>query len=265
MSKLKILCAASALALTAGMASAATVEVTGITSQWISWTGGGSTVSTSPPGADPATLRWGTQMNDQKRQSGYDFDAVDATAAAPVTAEENVEFKLGDFTHLNWTINTATGIKSATLEVTFDLLLAGGVTDTLTSKFLFEHWETPNDDKPCADGGQKGQGVNKNGCADRVIVSTLPLGDDGIIELENENGDTFKYTFDILGFKQNGQTVNTFWTKESADNKASLYARFTYAENINTGPSPVPVPAAGFLLLGGLAALGAAVRRRKAA
>lgn len=262
MTKLKAfstLCAASALALTAGMASAMTVEVVGISSQWVSWTGGSGVVS-SGANTDPATLRWG-QPSGTANKSGYDFKA----AATPFDAPQDVEFKLGDFTHLNWPIDSGTGITSATLQVTFNILLGNSEQKTLTSSFLFDHWETPNGSNPCANGGANNEGINANGCADRVKVSTLPLGDDGIIELEDENGSTFKYAFDILGFKQNGQTVDTFWTKEKADNSASLYARFTYAENINTGPSPIPVPAAGFLLMGGLGVLGALSRRRKAA
>ena len=256
MSKLKILCAASALALTAGMASAATVQVTGITSQWVSWTGG-SSVTASPVGADPAELRWGTPSG-QSKKSGYDFKA----AETPFVAPEDVEFGLGDFTHLNFPINSGTGITSATLKVTFAFLL-DGEEKTLDSLFKFDHWETPNNDKTCANGHPNNQDVNINGCADRVKVSTLAGGE--TIFIDDGDGNWREYAFDILGFKQNGQTVNTFWTTENQSNKASLYARFTYAENINTGPSPVPVPAAGFLLLGGLAALGAAARRRKAA
>lgn len=273
MSRLKLLStlgAASVLALAAGMANAApvTVDVVSITSQWTAWTGGSSVKAdpkkTEDPTSGTSTLRWGTPSGTTNK-SGYDFEA----SVTPFDATEDEKFLLGEFSHLNWPISSGTGITSATLQVTFQFLLDGETeARTLSSSFLFKHWETPNNSSPCANGGTNNMAgtVNANGCADRVMVSTLGTGLE-TIWIDDGNGDWREYAFEILGFEQGDQMVDTFWTKEKADNSGYLYAQFTYAENINTdpGPSPVPLPAAGFLMLGGLAALGAASRRRKAA
>lgn len=256
---LSTLCAASALALTVGAADAATVTITGITGTWVD-TDPNQTWQNSISGTGTSQIRWGTPSSGSDK-SGYNFNK----AATSFTAAQDDEFKLGQFEHLNYPI-TGTSITAATLQVVFSFMLEGETTARqLTSKFLFAHNETTNNENPCANGASNYSDVNANGCADQVTVSTLVDGSE-TIELVDEDGSTREYAFDILGFKQGGMTINEFWTVEKQKNSADLYARFTYAENINVPPvAPVPLPAAGFLLLGGLGAMGAVARRRKSA
>lgn len=240
-------------------ASAAVVDITDIAGTWTNATG------TSVSNLNTSSIRWGTSTGSGK--SGYDFNA----AATPIVdVAENVLFTLGEFVHVNQPI-TGGSITSATLKVVTKIVVAA-VEQTLTSTFVFNHWETTNSAKPCADGGTNGVGVNKNGCADRV-TAVLNLGStDSFFVGEDE------YVFTIEQFKVGTDTFSEFWTKEEANNKAVLQGRFLLKEcavepptsdrckppvDPEDPPSAVPVPAAGWLLLVGLGSLGALARRRR--
>lgn len=242
------LAGASALALAAGAASAATISVTNITSEWTNVIGG-TAVTTTAAGVNPAELRWGIPTSKNPGQkSGYDFLG---NAPPPFTVGTGSDFELGLFTHLNWEQGTGTSITGADLKLTFDFDLDGEAR-SLTSTFRFAHTETPNGSDPCANGGAHGVGLNEDGCADLVKISTVS-GESGTIEVDGVN-----YMFKIAGFEDDsGNPVSEFWTAEQKDNHATLIARLDVA--------PIPLPAAGWLLLGGLGALGVARRRRKAA
>ena len=120
------------------------------------------------------------------------------------------------------------------------------------STFNFAHWETPNGAATCANGAPNSSGVNWNGCADSVTV-----------RLVSDESETFKmggatYMFDTIGFEFNNMILGTFWTEENQDNSAHLYASYSVV------PSPVPLPAAGWMLIAGLGGLVAMKRRKKA-
>lgn len=271
------------LALGAGSATAASLTLTDIGAAWTAWSGG-SAVAAGASGTT-AQLRWGIPR--QGNKSGYDF----TPSATPLNPVQNTDFDLGRFTHFNYPIATRTGIDEATLEVSFSFYLGDDSRNiiTRTSRFVFDHWETRNQARRCADGGENGAGVNVNGCADRVRAVNNPSRSE-TFEVE-EGGATTRYSFSVTGF----DIGQDFWTTERAVNTAVLRGRY-FAETLarptvppgpapnpapkpNPGPNPgpgvgplpepmpapIPLPAAGWMLLAGLGALTAAGRRRKTA
>ncbi|WP_347139392.1 THxN family PEP-CTERM protein [Paracoccus sp. SSK6] len=243
------LCTVSALSLSAVTADAASLTITNISGVWDSWTGG--TAVTTGNSGSTAQLRWGIPTDGGK--SGYDFTPT----TTPTTEAAHTPFTLGTFTHLNYPIQAGSAITSATLTVVFDFFL-GSDSSTVyqrSSTFVFDHWETGNSDRPCANGGTVGVGVNVNGCADRVVASTNPALTETFTVVEGDTTST--YVFAVDGFDIGDQ----FWTKENQSNTASLKAQFTYESVIQ--PAPVPLPAAAWMLVAGLGALGVAGRRRR--
>lgn len=247
---LAVLGTASAIAIAAVSAHAATLTVTEISGAWTNPVGG---ANVSINNGATSKLRWGIPA--ESSQSGYDFTG----APTPLTSNQDVDFGLGTFTHHNFPINSGSAISAASLDVTFKFYL-GDDTSTIytrTSQFVFDHWETPNADSPCADGGSIGNGVNVNGCADRVKAVTNPNSTE---TFEIVDGDvTRKYVFAVSGFN----IGDSFWTTENKSNTATLQGRFTYEENIQ--PAPVPLPAAAWLLMAGMGGLAVAGRRRRRA
>lgn len=250
---LSVLCTASALTVAAVSAQAATVTLTSVSGVWSARTGG-----VNVNGLGTSSLSWGTGNN----QSGYDFDAV---TGLPEVYEQDVLFDLGTFSHRNFPISAGTSITSATLDVAFSFYLDSdpGNLITRSSTFVFAHNETPNAANPCANGEPNNSDLNVNGCADSVKASTNPSGTE-TFQIADEDGNIRTYVFDVTGFVVGGNPLEEFWTVENYSNSAVLQARFTYAENI-LPPAPIPLPAAAWLLMGGVGALGVASRRRRSA
>jgi len=251
----------AALAFASAAASAATVQINFIHGFWenaVPPPPDTTIVNSSPT----STISWGVPAAPNTQQSAYQFTAppgLTVSINVPVPGDSgNVQF--GTFAHLNFPIFTPF-LQSVNLHVTADIVVDGvdeGVKDFFAS---FQHDETPNGGSPGGPftgtcpfpvaGSPNGIGINDNGCADRVLVTTITGGDTFTV-----NGVT--YTLSFSGFSQdNGATVsNTFFTEENNTNIAGLFAKVV-ATQIPTAPEP------GSLALVGLAALGVAGALRR--
>lgn len=193
-------------------------------------------------GVGTSDIRWGKSSKKHGKQSGYDFDA-----AGDLTVDHETSFVLGTFTHLNFPIRQPV-LTSVDLSFSF---MVDGLADAITTVFSFDHWETPNQATECANGGKPGAGVNNGyGCADRVMA-TVNNAQAKMFEIAGVT-----YALDITGFQYDDEFFTEFWTRENQTNSAQLLGSFRVV------PSEVPLPATGLLLLGGLAGL-AMARRRK--
>ena len=227
-------------------AMAASVSIDTINAAWQNPTPAGVAIDNS---GDTVSARWGNGNN----PSGYDF-----TPRSPLgfTLAENTPTVLGTFTHLNFPI-TGTTLESIQLNFSFggsvledgegNTFPQGILTASFGAIFDFIHEETTNT-APC--GLLQQSGVP---CDDIVTVSAQGGADEDILV------DNTIFTFTLLGFSNdNGATFSeTFVTTENGANSSDLY--FDYKVSV------IPLPAAGWLLLAGLGALGVAGRRRKSA
>lgn len=247
-SKLTFAAVAATAVGIAGGASANTLSFANINATWINPVvvsiGVQSNTTTGPQaGGALASIRWGQDAGNGF--SGYDFQVNgDPVPALPGIAVET-PFDLGTFTHINQPIGAGTSITSVDLAITGDILINGMVEQSNAQfDFRFGHEETPNFPGVgnCAAGGLQP-------CADRVTVSLL------------NSTDTFQvgdeiFTLSILGFIQGLNTVTQFISPENGSNDAIVRAEFT------SEIAPIPLPAAGWLMVAGLGGL-AAMRRRK--
>lgn len=227
------LSAIAAVLCIAAPVSAASITINGVDGVW----------STSQPvvnGIGSTELRWGTPA--VRRQSGYSFVA----SQTPFEVEDQTQFTLGTFTHLNFPIRGVL-LEAADLAVEFTI---AGVSGVISTTFSFDHFETFNEAAACPNGIGNGVGLNVNGCADNVSA-TVNEAKSEVFEL-----DGVTYQLDISGFQYNGGLFESFWTQEDRANSAELVAIFNVVESV----SEIPLPASGLLLLGGFGAL---VLRRK--
>jgi len=256
MKKLRILAASAAVALAASAGHAASIQPVTLGGASGSWnnTTSGNVVGFEGEGTD--SLKWGKPSTSLTRnnppKSGYRF----AGAAGGGSVAPGTSFDIGTFTHDNNRILMITSqpytISSTELTVKTNIGI-GAANYVFTKVFSFLHDETRNNASTCAHGGAPGTGANGGyGCNDRVTAVVNAASTDELVV------DGVKYTFEFEGFRYNGGVVDFFDTVEDASNSATLVGRFN-AEAL----TPVPLPAAGWLLLAGVGGLAALKRRRK--
>ena len=259
MKSLKIMVATAALGLVAGASTAATVQDVELkaSGEWTDTTAG-DVYGLNGEGTNE--MRWGlpstlSGVTNRDAQSGYGFEG----ALAGTIVEPGVEFAVGTFTHYNNRIMAGTDPYAPTIsgaELRVDTSIMIGATSYLFTKvFDFLHDETKNSGESgggCLYGGTPGDAANGGyGCNDRV---TAVVNEDASSALVV---DGVKYTFEFSGFRYNGGLFSFFDTVEEQTNIATLVGRFK-AETL----APVPLPAAGWLLLAGVGGLAAVKRRR---
>ncbi len=225
---------AAVLALATSAAHAAQVTVESVTGYWDVVTEVG-TPNTSGEGT--SKILWGESFPGYNDRSGFAFDSLNETQSFNV----NTAFDVGVFTHLNRVIYQGAHVDVARLNLTIKASFDGMV-KTFTTAYDFSLWETPNLSDPCANGGANGGGgVNVNGCADRVQL----LKNDSLNSTFEHDGKT--YSFSLLGFDSGDE----FWTIEDRNNSTYLKAIFNVTDD-REDPPIVPLPAAGWLLIGAL-------------
>lgn len=230
-------------------ASAVSVDFDLLEARWQNVSGGSNIVYDPASGTygDPASVNWGVAAEDDV--SGYTFDARNT----PFTETNPGDlFGLGLFTHDNFPIIAGGGIDSADLQLIMDITIIDDdlnefVFTNVVFDYRFNHDETDNGAQPCPYGGDNGQGVNINGCADSVTVllldssQTIPYGDD-------------EFVLEISGFATSledaiaGVYVDNFVTTENQANNAILVAAFRAVEN--NVPVPAPIALLGLGLIG---------------
>lgn len=239
----------------AGQANATTVSIDPITASWGNVIGAGATLNTTGNGTATPEIRWGNDAG--FGQSGYRYNA----AATPLNVDVVVNgasslFSLGQFTHFNNPI-FAPSITGAQLTINYGVSVGASSIGSYNAVFDFTHDETINNEEPCRFGGANNQGVNINGCADRVTISL----NTGLSQFFTVGG--VNYSLDISGFFVPGSgSGNEFLTIERETNTARLLGRVA-AEGF-TGQG-VPEPSSWALMLFGFGAVGIAARRRRPA
>lgn len=232
----------------AGAAAAASFSIDSVSGIWTSAT---PVEATGLSGVGSSHIAWGGGHPDGNYlQTSFDF-----AGAAGLMPAEDAWFEAGTFTHYNSATASGTypsSIFDATLKLTFNLTVDGAA-KVVERVFDFAVRDTRNSDAVCANGLANGVGVNVNGCADRVR-----LADNEAVNTSFKVGDTV-YHFDISGFGTFafGAGYYRIWTPENEAKQASIYGRY-WSE-----PAPVPLPAAGWLLLAGVGAMAATRRRRR--
>lgn len=225
-------------------APAAAVEIS-INPLNATWSNADISVTYSGNGTSQASVTWGTPFEGGPLSS-YRFTSENLPILTELSGFNTADFTLGTFEHFNNPI-LSPFLTGVTLTLNYGISIGGTSIGDFNSVFSFVHTETINDENPCAFGGANNQGVNINGCADRVQVSlNKGLSDSFVV-------DGKRYALNIGGFTTDAGTFNDFLTTERQVNSAWL------AGTIST----VPEPSSWAMLIAGFGLVGATMRRRR--
>uniref|UniRef100_UPI0039E32D1A type I secretion C-terminal target domain-containing protein n=1 Tax=Azonexus sp. TaxID=1872668 RepID=UPI0039E32D1A len=168
-------------------------------------------------------LMWGTASSGSG-QSGYSLVDNAAFAGSGMVVTPGSVFKLAEFTHHNWPVNSnSSTLDKVTMEMKMTVMIDGVLTP-ITFQVLLDHTETPN----------------TNGATDpssRDIV-TLPT-QDVTVQINGQH-----YVFRLEGFKdKNGNLVNTIYTDEQANNVFDIYGSVRSTDSLPSISGTVPIEA----------------------
>ena len=247
---MRTILAAAVAAAIAVPASAAVVTFENIKGTW-SDPIGGDDISYSGNGTGNAKIRWG-DVGHNDPQSAYDFKAISIPGLTVLPPSGSAVANIAEFRHQNYPIGAGSGISGVTLTFNTDVKLDGAFLKNVSFVYNFSHTETPKSANPCAFGGANNQGVNSNGCADRVLVNFNSQSD--FFEIGG-----LKYALDVVGFLVGDDPATAFLTKEEKSNKAYLQGKVVLYSDAVEG---VPEPATWAMLIMGFGLVGVAARRR---
>ncbi|OYU14799.1 MAG: hypothetical protein CFE37_09070 [Alphaproteobacteria bacterium PA4] len=226
--------------------------------KWLGGTlnnGGAPTIDTI--NATTSQVSWGRPAVGNQRSSylvsANVFDPVDVTEGSP-----SAEFVFANFTHNNFPI-FAPWLTTVQLSIKGDVRIDNVLVGTKTFLIDFYHHETHNNLNPCNYGGANAQGININGCADRVI-NVFNSGSDNFLV-----GNTI-YSIETHEFRIGGFDAPVFDTVERQVNNAQLLGRVNIVAQIPIIPpifGGVPEPASWAMLIAGFGLVGAVQRRRR--
>lgn len=220
-------------------AFAAVLTLSNVTALWFDGVPEANVSYLNNPSASPSA-RWGFGVPDANVQSGYDFVVAPQPIDIPVVVSPISTKVIGTFTHLNFPIEEGTEIESIKMRITADVLIDGMLQGVRNFDFSFANLETVNTDSPCADGGTIGVGVNINGCADRVSVTSLPTSDFFTVGSQH-------FTLGVMGFSLDPSGTSPFtnlWTAENQSTSAYLLASVELEED-GALPEPTTLPMLG--------------------
>lgn len=244
--------AAFALAATTALpAAATTVAFSNVKGEWLDPVG--NSVTTTNNNTSNAEVRWGVPADSGGQQSGYNFIGTDFGPLVVPPGGSSGVATIGTFQHVNFPINSGTSITGIKLKFTADVVIDSVNQGTRTFTYNFTHFETPNGNNPCADGGAQGSGINDNGCADHVQMNFNSISDIFMIGAD-------KYTLDLAGFLVAGNPTTGFWTRENALNSASIQGKVNLYERAIGG---VPEPSTWAMMIIGFGAAGTMVRNNR--